>query len=195
MDFFRKKTAQMAVAAGVGVMVAVGAAYAHGGASGVVKKRMELMENLGDAMKALGGMLTGKAPYEGKKARAAAVALRDHAGERLTALFPEGSLKKPSEARAEIWQEWQDFEELAMRLESFAGALVKALPRIPETPQRQGMMGQGMMMGRAMAGTMQGTMQGMIAEGGQLSDMPPGGLFMMAAQTCKSCHTRYRIKK
>ncbi|WP_162901370.1 hypothetical protein [Breoghania sp. L-A4] len=41
-----------------------------------------------------------------------------------------------------------------------------------------------------MGGMMTGT-----ASAAELADMPPRGLFTMAAQTCKSCHARYREKK
>ena len=71
---------------------------AHKGATGMVAERMEAMKSLGDAMKSLGAMYRGRAPYD--------------AASRTTALFPPGSLHHPSEAQPEIWEEWERFGEL-----------------------------------------------------------------------------------
>lgn len=187
MNFLLKTTSRVTFAIGV-FAAAHGSAYGHGGASGVVRERMELMKSLGDAMKALGGMITGKAAYNAQTATAAVTVLREHSGEKLTALFPKGSMEGPSEARQRIWREWPDFERLAKNLETYAGALEIALPSLGDASAgNDGMMsGPGTPMGAMMSGT---------ASAAELAEMPPQGLFMMTAQTCKSCHTRFREKK
>lgn len=102
-----------------------GKAYAHGGAKGVVKERMEAMGGMADAMKTVGGMIRGKMPYNAAKLEAASATLEQHGGEALTRLFPEGSLMQPSEAKEEIWQDWAAFKALADDLKSKAGVLSK----------------------------------------------------------------------
>jgi len=100
----------------------LGEVSAHGGATGVVKERMELMKSLGDRMKTMAAMVKGKAPFD-------AVAMADSAREiqqtapDITHLFPEGSLHKPSEALPSVWEEREKFNELAEGLIREAGNL------------------------------------------------------------------------
>ncbi len=101
-------------------------ASAHEGATGVVAERMEAMESLGDAMKGLAAMYRGRAPYDAAAVRDAAEAIGRHGGERMTALFPPGSLHHPSEAQPEIWEDWERFGELAEDLRVTAAALAAA---------------------------------------------------------------------
>ncbi|MHA7774567.1 c-type cytochrome [Roseibium sp. M-1] len=91
------------------VGLGVGGAFAHGGASGVVKKRMDAMETIGGNMKSIAKMLRGGSHEPGKIALAANT-IASHAGDALTVLFPEGSLKTPSEASPAIWTDWPQFE-------------------------------------------------------------------------------------
>lgn len=112
----------------IGAAIALGmtfsvAAVAHEGATGVVKERMEGMEAIGQQVKILVPMLKGTLPYEPAKVEQSAGIIENHAGENLTKLFPEGSVGKPSEAHPDIWEDWSKFSELAMELQSTAGAL------------------------------------------------------------------------
>ena len=50
------------------LVLASGTVYAHRGATGIVKKRMDVMVSLGSAMKALTAMMRGKQAY-GRGAR------------------------------------------------------------------------------------------------------------------------------
>lgn len=99
-----------------------GFAAAHGGATGVVKERMEMMKSLGDRMKSMAAMVRGKVPFDAAEMAAAAQEIQDKAPE-ITQLFPEGSLRKPSEALPSIWQEWDRFSEMAEQLGSEASGL------------------------------------------------------------------------
>lgn len=101
-----------------GILVG-GAALAHGGATGIVKERMDAMSSIGDQMKIIGQMLKGGSVDEAKLS-AAAGAIADHGGEALTRLFPEGSLDKPTEAAPAIWTDWTKFEAYAGDLEASA---------------------------------------------------------------------------
>ena len=79
--------------------VASGVVLAHGGATGVVKERMELMKDMKGAMKSLSEMFSGEATYDAAQVREAAAVLEAASGESMTRLFPEGSLHMPSEVQ------------------------------------------------------------------------------------------------
>ena len=79
-------------------------ALAHSGATGVVKERMDAMDELGEVMKRLTPMMRGQSDYNPDIVRSAADAMIGHAGAQMTELFPEGSNGKPSEALDVIWR-------------------------------------------------------------------------------------------
>ena len=95
---------------------------AHSGATGVVKKRMELMESMGKEMKSIAAMIKGERPYDAGLIRqnSAQIATRSSEVERL---FPPGSLMSPSEALPVIWKQWPEFGELMRRLQQEAEVL------------------------------------------------------------------------
>ena len=189
-----------------GVVIAGAAAsatvFAHSGATGIVGERMNHMKMLGDAVKQLTAMFAGQAPYDAGKVRDLALVVKDHGGSTMTTLFPEGSVQPPSEAKPEIWADWQTFAALADQLETFGTGLAAAAdnPR-GSMSGGTGMMGQqgGMMggstMGEGMMGTggSSGVMPQHSAEA--LGQMPPDMVFGMITQTCSSCHTRFRAEK
>lgn len=94
-------------------------AFAHSGATGVVKERMEAMKEISASMKAVGSMLRGKADYDQKNAMEAADVIKSHAL-MLPDLFPEQSLDKPSEALPAIWQNWEEFTAINDEMKSAA---------------------------------------------------------------------------
>ncbi|EFO33011.1 putative cytoChrome c-556 [Roseibium sp. TrichSKD4] len=98
---------------------------AHQGATGVVKKRMNQMGELKEAMKAVGQMLKSDDDLNADVIAATAQAVQDNAGHHLTSLFPDGSLKKPSEARPEIWKNWTEFQRFADQLKAAGERLGK----------------------------------------------------------------------
>jgi cytochrome c556 len=104
----------------IAAALSAGAAWAHGGATGIVKERMDAMSDIGKNVKSIGEMLKGKAPYELATIETASGSIADHGGTALTSLFPEGSLQAPTEASPVIWSEWSKFSELAGRLQSSA---------------------------------------------------------------------------
>ena len=107
--------------------VATASAFAHDGATGVVKERMELMENLGKTMKSFSRIIKGRDKYEAEKLVDIARQLKLHGGFSLTKLFPDASLMKPSNATPAIWQDWYNFLSLAETLSSEAAHLEKDL--------------------------------------------------------------------
>lgn len=200
-------------------LASIAVAYAHGSATGIVKERMEAMESMGDAVKKLAAMMRGETEYSAASVKAEAGTIRQHAGEAITKLFPEGSAGEPSEARPEIWSNWDEFSALATQLETLAGGLEAAagngLMHGNGGPGAGNMMGQGSgMMGSGSgmmgggSGMMGGGMMGSgspMAGGGlmgangvpdadALAAMPADGVFAMTVQTCSACHTKYRAE-
>ena len=100
----------------------VGEVSAHGGATGVVKERMELMKSMGDQMKDMAEMIKGKVAFD---AASIAVSAQDikRAAPEISHLFPEGSLHKPSEALPRIWEEREQFDQLTEKMIEEAGKL------------------------------------------------------------------------
>lgn len=176
----------VALLAGLGILFAAAGVLAHGGATGIVKQRMDHMETVGDAMKTLTAMMRGKLDYDAAEVRSLAGTIADHGGESLTELFPEGSLDKPTEALPAIWQDWDRFTDLARQLTDYATALVDAAGNDrPPVGSSGAMSGQGMMMGETPAGP--------SVE--HLSRMPPDAAFQHMAQVCAACHQDFRKEK
>ena len=117
----RIKTASVLVAVFT-VLGATTAVLAHKGATGVVKQRMTAMKSLGDSMKALSLMVTGKAPFSAAETERIATKIKSRAAD-ITRLFPKGSIQGPSEALPNIWTDWDAFTEHAKSLENLAGEL------------------------------------------------------------------------
>lgn len=189
------KTTKIALA--LVASITAGVALAHGGATGVVKERMDGMAAMQKAVKAVTPIMRGQAEYDANAVRSFAAAVEMHSGEAMTKLFPEGTGGKPSEAKAEVWSDWDGFETLAMDLKVLAKALAEAADNGLATQSAGAssgsMIGTGNMMG---SGTMMG---GNSAVGGMmdvnmLASMPADMLFTRISQTCSACHTKYRLE-
>ncbi|WP_415886490.1 c-type cytochrome [Neptuniibacter sp. QD37_6] len=161
------------------------AAYAHGGATGIVKERMDAMEDMKGAMKTVSDMFKGKIPYEPVQVRVAAETINMHAGENLTKLFPEGSLDHPTEAKAEIWQDWDRFQHLSKELERISQGLYDAADNVGAENTEDT---SASMMGMAAAPEVQ--------EGAEsFATMPVEVVFERLSDNCSACHTDYRVEK
>ena len=137
---------KLKVLASVGALVIVAStslALAHGGATGIVKDRMDLMASVGKSMKTITEMFQGDKPFDPETVRIAAAFIGNHGGDQMTRLFPEGSIQGPSESLPAIWQDWEGFSKLADDLTKYAGALAKAA----DNPRGPGM-GSGIHQGR-----------------------------------------------
>ena len=64
--------------------------WAHKGAKGIVMERMNAMKSMGDGMKTLAAMVTGKAPYNAGNAQSIAITIKKHAAD-IPKQFPKGS--------------------------------------------------------------------------------------------------------
>ncbi len=139
------------------------------------------MEAIAGAMKALRGMMRGKQPYDAERVRAYARAIATHGGEKMTALFPEGSLKHPSRAKPAIWTDWERFSATARDLAVYAGALA-ATASNERLSERGG--GRGADAGPASR-----------SSGSEdLAAMAPDAVFMRLQKTCSDCHRTFRTK-
>lgn len=200
-------TAGMAVAA-ISLIPALG--LAHGGASGIVKERMNFMKEMGDMMKPLSKMMSGEAPYDAEAVRHAGEVMAKHGGESLTRLFPEGSLHEPTEALPTIWEQPEKFKALADQLTAYGRGLAAAAsnPSVSVGAGGQAMGGHAMgghdmgaMMGGGMpmAGMMGGAPGGMMGAGKptaeMLAGMPPQAVFAHVLDTCAACHETFRAEK
>ena len=198
--------------AGLAALITTAVALAHGGATGIVKERMDAMGVMGDSVKTLSAMMRGETKYDEAVVRKEAARIKAHGGEAMTGLFPEGTDGAPSEAKPEIWSNWDEFETLAKRLEVLATGLDAAaanglMMQGGNSGSGGGMMGSGGGMmggGSGMMGSGGSSMMsggGLMGSGGPLPDakalaaMPVDGVFNMVAQTCSSCHTKFRLEK
>lgn len=169
--------------------------FAHSGATGVVKERMDGMGVMKGAMKTLTPMMRGQVEYDAAVVHNQARDISRHAGATLTKLFPEGSTDHPSEARLEIWQDWDAFSFLAEQLREAADGLAAAsangLSMVDAVPSA------GAMMGTGMTGTASSLMMGTGSDSGRmdLSEMPADRVFAVMSQVCAACHTRFRQEK
>lgn len=122
-------------------------AQAHGGATGVVKERMEVMKNIGDRMKEVGAMIKGKTTFEAGKIAVHAENI-GKASPSITELFPEDSLHKPSEALPSIWKEWDQFAALTTKLTEET----KKLAIVAQTGERRAITMQFAKVGKVCSG-------------------------------------------
>ena len=96
---------------------------AHEHATGVVKERMDAMESMAKAMKAITQRIRGNRDAELIKVDARSIHTLAQA---MTSMFPPRSNRHPSEARASIWQNWSDFEAKAKSLATESDKLANA---------------------------------------------------------------------
>ncbi len=160
-------------------------AFAHSGATGVVKERMDQMGMIAKSMKTIGQMMKGQTDYDAAIVKSEAAMIAAHGGETLIKLFPEGSTKKPSEALPAIWTDWDRFSAIANNLSLYASALSDG------AGNERVASGGGLSSG--------GLSSGGLTSGGSdepdLASMSPDDLFAKVAGTCSGCHQDFRQKK
>ncbi|MDP5221069.1 cytochrome c, partial [Ruegeria sp. 2205SS24-7] len=96
------------------------AALAHQGVQNpAVKARMDGMSAIAKNMKTLGQMSKGATAFDAAIARSAAAAIAEHAAA-TPGLFEANETDPKSEARSEIWSNFEDFAMKATELETIA---------------------------------------------------------------------------
>ena len=91
--------------------IIAGSVFAHSGAKGIVKQRMDAMGDMGDKSKAVADMIKGKVEYNSAAIVEAADAFVMH-GTNMAELFPDTKDSRTgskTEALPKIWDEWDDF--------------------------------------------------------------------------------------
>lgn len=107
----------------VGALLVSGAAFAETEPSTPqVEARHALMKSFGGAAKTLGGMASGEVAHDAAAAEAAKQALIAGAAE-IEAKFTENVEDAASEAKPEVWTNWDDFLVKAKALGDAATAL------------------------------------------------------------------------
>lgn len=99
------------------------AALAHQGVQNpAVKARMNLMVEVKEATATIGGMVKGAIPFDADRAAQARADLIDHARQ-IPAAFQARETDPASEARPEIWTDWDGFTQAAEEMEQAATAI------------------------------------------------------------------------
>lgn len=86
------------------------------------KKRKEFMDKNYDALKAI------KKAVEQKDYGAIGIKAKEIMGnmDKTLDYFPKGSITEKSRAKAEIWEKWDEFSKIPLKVKDVAGALAKA---------------------------------------------------------------------
>ncbi len=99
---------------------------AHEGATGVVKQRMDVMKGIRNDMKPLRRVMRGRDDYEQSRFLERVQSIKAVSAD-IPALFPQGSLQRPSEALPAIWDNWDDFSAQASQFHERVIALENAV--------------------------------------------------------------------
>ena len=158
---------------------------------------MDAMLAMGKAIKTVAPMMRGETAYYAGTVSDAARLFQQHAGESMTKLFPEGTGGMPSEAKDEVWTDWDRFAALASQLEEYSEGLERAADN-----GLGGMGGDTSMDGASMmgGGSMMGgdtTMMGgsTMMDAAAIAEIPADAAFTMTTQVCSACHERLRAEE
>lgn len=97
----------------LGILVSA-TALSHGGATGIVKERMDAMSDMSDQSKAIGKMFKGESDLNVEQILSTAELFIVH-GNQMISLFPDTQQSrngKKTEALPAIWSEWDKFSEM-----------------------------------------------------------------------------------
>ena len=96
--------------------------FAHQGATGIAKERMDAMSTIAANLKSVNQMLRGTMPFDEATVRASMDYIATQAS-MLPHKFPEGSDAAPSEAGPAIWTDAEGFNAIFKELETSASDL------------------------------------------------------------------------
>ena len=104
-------------------IIAAPAALSHSGVKDpAVLARMHLMSLVANDMKVLGEMAKGATTFDAETVQMRAASLEEHAFETLR-LFEAPATDPKSEAKPEIWQDWEGFSKRAAEMRAAAAQL------------------------------------------------------------------------
>lgn len=98
----------------------------YGWAASVVEERMHGMAEIAKAGRTINDEFRKGGDYDAELVRQQAAIIKSNAGVALTKLYPEGSDEAASRAKPAIWTDWEQFETLAVQLETGANAVIEA---------------------------------------------------------------------
>lgn len=108
----------------IGAVLSAGAAFAEEKRTDPnAIARGELMTTIGKNTGVLGDMAGGKAAYDAAAAEAAKAAIVDAAGKIEATFKDQGAADPASEAKPEVWTNWEEFLADAKKLGEAAGAM------------------------------------------------------------------------
>jgi cytochrome c556 len=107
----------------IGAVLVAGAAHAQDPTDPQAVARSELMKLVGMNTGILGKMAGGETPYDAAAAEAAKAALVEAAGKIEATFMEQGGEDPASEAKPEIWTNWDDFLVKAKAMGDAAGAV------------------------------------------------------------------------
>lgn len=204
----RQKTVIFCAAAVFVFCAAAGAVLAHGNATGIVAERMHGMMLMARSIKSLSAMFdTGN--FDPATVNEAAATIERHAGETMISLFPEGSTEAPSEAMPEIWKNWQEFSQLALKLRALAGDLAKSTDATDENAVRSTSQQAAPVSGVGESSDMWAALDEHVllgletkpraevvsAQTVQPTTASAGNVFVEITKTCAGCHAQFRRSK
>ena len=115
---------KFAKAVAIGAVLAAGAAYAEGDRTDPnAIARSDLMKMIGKNTGILGDMAGGKAAYDAAAAEGAKAALIEASAKIEETFKDQGAADPASEAKPEIWANWDEFLADAKKLGDAAGAM------------------------------------------------------------------------
>lgn len=90
-----------------------------------IKERQDVMKGISGQLRVIGGMAQGRVDFDADKAAAAKIALVDYASS-IETVFADDENGPSSEAKPEIWSDWDGFLVKANALVDSASALKTA---------------------------------------------------------------------
>jgi len=189
--------------AGIVTLAGTVGVLAHGGATGIVKERMDGMVTLREQMRKLAPMLDNSDELTARELTDAAEIIAGSSGAAMTNLFPEDSLPPASEARARIWTDWDRFSSYANDLKVLAqelGALASQPEPVetsaptdpPEERSEWEMLETAVLLGLADRSTPEVEPAVEQEHGTEPVVRPVAAVVRDIAATCAACHERYR---
>lgn len=154
-----------------------------------VAQRQASMRAMAESLRTLAWMFEGRLAYDREKAVAAATAIRDLSGERLSREFAGTALGAPSRAKVGIAQDSAEFAALALHLQDVAAAFAQSAAAGPTTMTAAMRMGSSGAMGNPLLGKRRS------AEEPNLSKIPMEHLLHLMMADCGSCHATFRANK
>jgi cytochrome c556 len=103
---------QIGALAALLIAISAAVAFAHEGAVGIAKERMDAMENMEDIAKGVARKISNNRNLASIADDAAKIR---GSLEKVPTLFPEGSGTGVTMAKPEIWQQWDEFRARAVK--------------------------------------------------------------------------------